>query len=276
MFRFFGGVAVCRVVYPSIVRRARSARRPAAARRAKGPHDPSPRRQRRRRGRKRSRTVRALRGYLPNSPSTTEFPLRAWLDHKAGGPSAAAVDEKSGKRTTPPNGSRARRLRSPAFIGAAQVAAHAAAARLRAPQHGPRITATRRCGSGNHRQHDAGPVTAKRLGPWSESAGRGLLPIHGRDGRQRAGLRGRGDTFTESRDGPPLCSTHDAVPSSVILLSFRRTYLWVDAHAGHARRARRVLVRVRRGRSRRAVVGFSLRGPNRNAVRGLLASLLRE
>ena len=58
----------------------------------------------RRRGRQRSRTVRALRGYLPNSPSTTEFPLCAQPGStpQAGASHDAAVDEKSGKRTTPP------------------------------------------------------------------------------------------------------------------------------------------------------------------------------
>ena len=69
---------------------------PRASRNApNGPHDPSPRRERRRRGRKRPRTVRASRGYLPNSPSTTEFPLCA---QPGSTPTSWRPQRRSGRR----------------------------------------------------------------------------------------------------------------------------------------------------------------------------------
>ena len=68
--------------------------------------------------------------------------------------SRAAVDEKSGKRTTPPTD----RARDGC---AALPSSEAALAGGCHQQHGPRVPATTRCRSGSHRQHDAGPVAEK-------------------------------------------------------------------------------------------------------------------
>ena len=146
MFRFFCGVAVCRVVYPSIVRRnctacqkrtasGRRASRKRATRPVAAPPTPSPR-------------PKALQNRPRVARVSPQFPLNVRIPSlrslarrtQAGGPRPHRSTRKSSKRTAPPT-DRARDVcaallseaaHSPGSLGLG--AAHAAAAAESAPE----------------------------------------------------------------------------------------------------------------------------------------------
>ena len=124
-FVFFG-VAVFRSarMAHSCVRAGVPGRR-AAAQAPNGPHDPSPRRNavaaaERAPNHAPSRALRARNG-SPQFPLNDRIPSpRAWLDAVALAPQHSSGRREERQAHDATHGSRARRLRSPAFIGAAQ------------------------------------------------------------------------------------------------------------------------------------------------------------
>ena len=268
-----GGVRACQKRAASGRRASRALER--APRPVGAPPTPSPRPKMRIFPEPSARCARiSPSGQRPNSLSRAQ-PARRLTSWR---PQRHRSTRKSSKRTAPPTDRARLHRRLPISPGSLRIGGCPRRRRsIACAAAWTRVPATTRCGFRDHRQHDAGPVAAKRLGPRRESAGRGLLPSYRRNGRLRKRLRRRGDTFTsqEDTDHPFAKKVTPYLALLSCLMFAGPIYGWTPMQAMLVERGC-VLVRVRRRGGHCSNRKIGLRGADRDFIGGLLSSLLRQ